>query len=496
MPFISYTLPKRNMSFNFRLVARMLGLLLIVLAVSMILPMAVSLVTRDGMFREFLLSSGSLLALGYFARNVLGWKAPSELRERESFWITGVTWIVVPLVGTIPYLVTGAFSNFTDAAFESFSGFTTTGSSVMLDLDSLSPSLLVWRSLTQWIGGLGFMLFIVAFYKGSTSGLAKLYEAEFSGTIQRKLHPHISKSVSRMWYVYGLLTVTLFVLLLLLGNDFVESFCLSVSTVSTGGFMPHSDGLSQFSDSTIVVVTIFMFLAGVNLALLYNLFSGKFGGLLHDEEFHLYLLLFLLASALATGAFVKAGHPLSSSALYAFFHIASTISTCGFSMPDFQGWPMLLSVITFVLIFIGASAGSTGGGIKLKRIMLMFKYVKNYFVRMLHPNAVLCVKLGKQVIPTDYIAKIFAFVFLYLSFCVGGAFILTLCGINIPNAVCMAAANIGNLGPSPLLNNIGGSCDYSLLPIVGKWTLMMLMLVGRIEIFAFMAILSPAYWRR
>lgn len=495
--------------FNYRLVARLLGMLLIIMACSMVVPVLVSLFYADGSQFGLMLSALLMLIMGLFLRNFVGIKSSYELRVKESFWITAIIWIVVPLAGALPYLFTSVTSSFTDAAFESFSGFTTTGSSVLADVDHTPYGLLVWRSTSQWVGGMGLILFVVAILHRLNEGSARLYEAEFSGSLQRRLHPRMAKNVVLMWTVYMGLTVAMILLLLAGGNTFVDSLCLAMSTVSTGGFMTHTDGLASLSAYSTVIVTVFMFLAGINLALLFYFFTGRWRQMRGEEELKRYIVMYFAAVAVCAISFVvghvRAGHPLGAGDVgdfisFSFFHVASTVSTCGFYTTTPTFWPMMVSVVTFLLMCVGASAGSTGGGLKIKRIMILGRHVRNYLVRMVHPRAVLSVKIGRgnnmRVVDEEYVNRIIAFIFLYFLFIVIGAFVLTLCGLNIPNALCMAAANISNLGPSPVINNWGASLDYIQLQAMGKWTVMVLMLAGRLEIFALVAMVLPAYWRR
>lgn len=481
--------------FNFRLIAHLTGKLLTYLAAAMVLPLAVSIYYRDGMQFALVVSALLILMVGLFFRNILGRKREYDLKESESYWVTVIIWIVIPLGGTLPYLFTGVLDSFSDAVFESFSGFTTTGSSVLAQPELLPPSMLTYRAITQWAGGLGLMLLVVALLRKLTQGAFRIYEAEFSGTQQRKLHPRLAKSVTRMWTIYGTLTLGLAALLLIQDTPLVDAFCLACSTVSTGGFLTSSAGLSILNNGALATVAVFMLLSGVNVAILYRFFTLQWRRL-RDEEMTTYLILYFAAVAVCSIAFIQEGNGIAASLQYSIFHIASTMSTCGYYIPRPQHWSFLVSVLTFVLIAIGASAGSTGGGIKLRRIIIMVKYIANYFTRMIHPNAVFHVKVNHEVVETEYINKVFAFVFLYIVFIAGGAFVLTLCGSNIPESVCMAAANISNLGPSPLINSLGASLDYSMLPVLSKWTLIILMLAGRLELFALIAIFSPAYWKR
>ena len=461
----------------------------------MLMPLAVSVYERDGMQFALAVSEMLMLMAGLFLRNIAGGKASYELREDESYWLTAAAWIVLPLFGTLPYLFTGVTPSFIDAVFESFSGFTTTGSSVILVPEKLPPSMLTYRALTQWVGGLGLLLFVVALLRRLGLGAGSLYEAEFSGTQQRKLHPRLAHSVTRMWTIYGLLTVTMMCVLWFQGVGLVDAFCTACSTVSTGGFVTHAGGITALGHGATVTVTVFMFLSGVNVALLYRIFTLKWRHLWRDEELRTYTVLFVVSVAVCTAAFATEGEALKKAAAFSVFHIASTMSTCGFYTPVPAHWSFVVSVLTFLLIVTGASAGSTGGGIKLRRIMIMVQYVANYFTRMIHPNAVRQVKVNGEIVESGYINKVFAFVFLYIIFIVGGGFVLTMAGSSIPDALCMAAANISNLGPSPLINAMGGNLDYALLPPIAKGTLTLLMVAGRVELFAILAVVSPAYWR-
>ncbi|MCQ2278060.1 MAG: TrkH family potassium uptake protein [Bacteroidales bacterium] len=481
--------------FNFRLVARLLGLMLIIMGLSMAFPILVSILYQDGSQYDLTISALLILMVGLLMRNFIGRNCNYELHEKESFWITSVVWIFVPLMGALPFLFTGSLSTFTDACFESFSGFTTTGSSVLSDLERVPKGLLLWRGMTQWIGGLGLILFLIALFRKLSVGSTQLYDAEFSGTVQRKLHPRISTSVQLMWMIYVGMTLLLWGLLMMSGIDFFDSVCTTLATVSTGGFMVHDNGVSSFPQSALVCLTLFMFLSGVNIAIIYRLVAGKPKEMWHNEEFRVYLVVFFIAVVSLSVAFYVQENGLLASINYAFFHVASTISTCGLSIPSPNNWPRIASAITFVLIIIGASAGSTGGALKIKRVMILVKYVRNYFTRMLHPHAVFSVTIDDTRISDDYINKIFGFVFMYVMFIVGGGFVLTICGLDIPTAVCVSAANIANLGPSPLIDVLGANFDYVTLVPLAKWTLIVLMLVGRIEIFAIIALFSPAYWR-
>ena len=481
---------------NYRLVARLTGMLLLLLAAAMVLPVAVSLYCRDRASLGLIFSGLVMAGAGLLLRNVAGRGASFELHERESYWITAAVWIVVPLIGALPYLLTGSLRTITDAVFESVSGFSTTGSSVVVDPAKLPQGLLVWRSMTQWVGGLGLILFVVALQRRLRGSTLALYGAEFSGTQQRRLHPKIATSVTRLWGIYLVTTVVLVALLALAGNGIVDSFCLALSTVSTGGFMTAATGLEGYSHLTLGLITIFMFLSGVGVALLYNFFTFHWRRLRRSDEFIVYAAVYVIAVAACAVSFGLRGNGVGESVSYSLFHVASTVSTCGFYTTGPSQWPFAASVVTFLLILSGAMAGSTGGGLKLRRLMTLALYLRNYFTRMLHPNAVFTIRIDNQVVPSEYVNKIFGFVFLYILFIIFGAFALTLGGSGIADSFCLAAANISNLGPSPLINTMGANLEYAMLPVGSKWTLMVLMLAGRLEIFALLAIVTPAYWKK
>ncbi|MDY5968826.1 MAG: potassium transporter TrkG [Bacteroidales bacterium] len=477
---------------------RVTGMLQLVMAASMLLPVAASLYYKDGAQFDLALSALAMGAAGLLFRNILGRDPDYAISERESFWTTAIIWLAVPLTGSLPYLFTGVTPRAVDALFESYAGFTTCGATALSFSQHVPEGLLVWRSMTQWFGGLGLVLFVIAVLRRLNVGGAQLYEAEFSGTVQRKLRPHLASTVGIMWRVYIALTVALLALLLVLGNAPLPAFCVALGTVSTGGFLPAPDTLSHFSHTSLLVVACFMFLSGINIALLFYLLTFKPREVWRDEEFHVYLGVFLCAAAICFASFlVSEQSPAPGrTAMEAFFQAASSISTCGFAFPGQHRLPPAACAATFLFILVGASSGSTGGGIKWKRIMVMVKYIRNYVLRMLHPNTVRTVMINRIIITEEYVNKILAFVFLYLFFIAGGAFLLTVCGLSIPDAFLVAVSNISDVGPENMLVRMGADFSYAALPALGKWTLMALMLVGRVEIFAFVALFSPAYWKR
>lgn len=480
-------------TFNLRLMARMAGMLMVQLSWLMVIPIVVSLYYHDGAQFDLMLSAVLMLAVGLLFRNILGRTAYYNIRERESFWIVSTCWVLTPLLGALPFILAGGGSVL-NALFESFSGFTTTGITMYADLSVVPQGLLVWRAIIQWVGGFGLMMMVIARLQRIGMGASYLYDAEFSGTLQRKLHPHIASSVKRLFTVYCGLTVVLFVLLLLGHNGALTSFGLALATVSTGGFTMSNAGLDALSGGALAVISCFMLLSGINGALIYQFFAGRGRQLWRNEEFRHYVLLFLVAVVLCMLSLLWQGSGAHEAVCYSLFHIASTMSTCGFTLSAAPGLPALAAGLTLLLTLIGTMSSAHGGGIKLKRIMILQRYISNYFTRMIHPNVVFTVRIDRTVVSDDYINKIFAFVFMFVVTLLGGALVLMGCGVAVPTALMMATASITTLGATPLV--AAGSAAYIALPALGKITVMVLMTMGRVELFAFLALLSPVYWRR
>lgn len=443
--------------------------------------------------------SGFYLVLGLLfryrrdaLRKRLAQEHPPIVSHATSFRIVAALWVLVPILGCLPYLATGAVPDPADAVFESVSGFTTTGSTIIGHPERLSSGLLLWRSASQWIGGLGLVLMVFFWSRESQmpEGASDLIEAEFSGASNKKLHPQLRTSMQRIWRIYILLTLFAAGSLLLCGNSLLESVCLSLSAVSTGGFMTRSTGLTGFGDGTLACLSIVMILSGINVATLYQMLHLRQPHRHRQtQELRLYLLVMAVSMAACAIGFTIGGEDLWYGVRHAVFHVASTLSTCGFYMDGGGSWPVWVRILTMTLVLIGACSGSTGGGIKWKRIMIVRRYVSGYFTKMLHSNAVTPVRIDEEQIEEDYVGKVFAYVFLYISALGIGALLLMADGESMTEGLCLAAANLGNLGPNTMLQHVGLDVTYTLLGPLGKWTLMTLMLAGRLELFALVGLL-------
>ena len=438
-----------------------------------------------------------LCALGYAALSFLCRSVSKRISRQKQELIVSLSacyrivvglWILVPLLGSLPYLITGTLDSFTNAMFESISGFTTTGSSVIMQPENISRGMLLWRSCTQWIGGLGLVMLVIMWTRDERIGNsgAGLMEAEFSGVRTRRLHPQLSKSIRKLWWIYVILTLVAAGGLWLCGNDLIESLCIGMSGVSTGGFMTRSNGLTDMGISTMAVATLIMILSGINVGTIYNALKIKQN---RDEELKVYLGAMAIGVICCVAGFAAERDGIGKALGYGIFHVASTISTCGFFAEGYESWPISVTMVTLVLIVVGACSGSTGGGLKWKRVMIVMRFVKGYFTKMLHPNAVTLVRIDGNRVEDEYVGKVFAFVFLYVLVLIGGAFLLTIDGETMVEGLTLAATNIGNLGPNAMLKHVGLEVMYVNIGAFGKWTLIGMMLAGRLEVFAIIGLI-------
>lgn len=486
---------KHRLQINIPLISRIIGIIFFSVGIFMLIPVFISFFNYEEEWIWLAVSSGICIVSGFLLRTFAGEKVKYTLHRREGFIIVGIIWILTPVVGALPFMLCNVLPNFTDAYFESLSGFTSTGATVINNVESIPKGLLVWRSLSQWIGGLGLTLFSIILIRKLREGANYLYVAEFSGMLKEKIHPRMAKSTSRLWLVYALLTLSLFILLLVIGNEPVNSLCLALSTVATGGFSPVNDNMSHFSETTQIIVTVYMFLSAMSLVLIYQIFTGKFKKAFRkNEQLKWYIGIILTFSTILFAIlFINYHNPIGVSIKNALFITISTISTTGYYLNDVHFSGLSVFLIIFILMFIGGFSGSTSGGIKIVRIITLLKFIRAHFRRMVHPKAILQFKVNGEGIRPGNINFIFGFCFLYILFFLGGTMVLCLCGQGLIDSMSMSASIIGNIGPA--IGNICSDCSYIELPLIAKWTMCVLMIVGRVEVFSFIALFLPKFWR-
>ena len=414
--------------------------------------------------------------------------------SRDGVYIVCISWLVLSLFGAMPYLLSKSVPNFTDGIFEALSGFTTTGATIFTCVEDVPKDLLLWRSMTQWIGGLAIIVFSIAIlpYLGM-SGM-QLFVAEINGLNYDKLHPRIMHTVWRIWGLYLFFTLLETILLYRGDMDFFDALCHSMSTISSGGFSTRTASIGAFSNYSQVVVTVFMVLSGCNFSLLLLSLSWRSFAIFKNQEFRTFLLYTLFVGIGIGLVLLFAGHLSFGNAFrQSFFSVISAFTTTGFFVGDYTAWPSFLWVVLFLLMFIGGCSGSTSGGVKIFRHLIFVKNSVLELKRIIHPNAVLPVKVNDKSISTSGVYKNVSFIFIYFLVFLIGAVVLLFTGVDFNTAIGASVATLSNVGTGIGLVGPGGS--YVAFPIFTKWILMLMMILGRVELFSLITLLSRSFWR-
>ena len=485
-------------TFNTRMVFRTMGALLLIEAVFMSLALCVSLWYGEADSDVFLLSTIITLLSGVVGL-LIGRRAESRMGEREGYVIVAMVWVVFSTFGLLPYYLSGQVPSFTDAWFESMSGFTTTGATIIPDLEVITHGLLFWRSLTQWIGGMGIIVLSIAILPIFGLNGMQLYAAEVSGLTYEKVSPRISDTAKMMWSIYVLLTATEVVALWLCGMDVFDAVCHSFSTIATGGFSTHNNSL-EFYDSAAIhyTVTLFMFVSGINFVMLIYLLHGKARNIVQDEEVRWYSVAVLVFSVLLTvGLYIArpgwTGMHMERAFRDSIFTVISAMTSTGYTISDYMYWPVVAWVAIFFLMLTGACAGSTAGGIKWVRLAIIMKNSVAEFQRRIHPNAIIPVKLNERAVPQQTINNIMAFLILYIFIIVATVIVFSATGVNFDESIGAAISAIGNVGIS--IGQFGPSGTYAEFPTVAKWVMSIVMLIGRLEIFTVLLLFTRVLWK-
>lgn len=494
------------MALNSKIIFHLMGLLLLFNGLFMLIAAVVSGVYQDGATLDIALASITTMFIGvssmYFTRN-----HKKEVQRKEGYIIVTFGWIVMSLSGMLPYLFSGAIPGVTNAFFETISGYTTTGASILEDIEALPEGILLWRSLTHWIGGMGIIVLAIAILPLLGIGGMQLFAAEAPGPSADKLHPRITDTAKRLWLIYVGYTAAETLLLKLAGMSFFDAINHSLATLSTGGFSTKNASLAFWNDQPLIqyIVIFFMFLAGSNFVLSYFAFKGKVQRILRDEEFKFYsIFIGIFTIVVALVVYFKANVPVSeyhpmvngmveSSFRHALFQVVSVITTTGFVTADFSSWTTFLTVFFFGLFFLGGSAGSTAGGIKVMRHLLIIKNGLLEFKRTLHTNAVIPVRYNNKMVREHIVYNIIAFFVLYMLSFIIGSMVLGFLGLDFESAIGGAASSLGNVGPA--LGSLNPLSNFNELPMLGKWWCGFLMLLGRLELFTVLILMTPYFWK-
>jgi len=480
---------------NIQSVIKVLGFLLLVTAGCLLLPAGVSLIYHENDWPYFLASAGIGVLLGGGALLIL--RDAPDLRVREGFAVVAFGWLCVGLLGALPFWLSGQIPSFTDSVFESISGFTTTGASILTDIESRSHGTLFWRALTHWLGGMGIVLLALAILPLLGVGGMQLFRAEVPGPVAERLTPRIRETAKLLWMVYGLLTVLEIIALLLAGMGFFDSVCHSFATMATGGFSNHNSSVGGYGNPAVEwIVIVFMFLAGANFSLHYLALTGRAGVYFRDEEFRFYGFIVLVCTALIGGSLLAIHfYPTFGTTLrHTLFQVVSILTTTGFGTADYLLWPPLAHAVLLLLMSVGGCAGSTGGGIKVMRVLIVLKHAKLELKKMLHPRAVYTLWFNNRPLSAGLQTNVLGFFLLFVSVYAVGAIALTMGGQDIVTSVGATAATLGNIGPG--LGLVGPASNYAHLADWEKWLLVLFMLIGRLEIFTVLVLFLPEAWRK
>lgn len=478
---------------NFSFVIRVTGLLLLVEAAALLVSLLVSLYFGDGDAQAIGWSAFSCALPGILAVLFTG-RAPRTITRSEGFLIVTLVWVVFSLFGALPYVLSDTIPRYTDAFFETMSGFTTTGASIVDHIDSFPHGILFWRSITHWLGGMGIIVLFLTLMPAFGIGGMQLYDAEVPGLSVEKISPRIHQTARIVWGVYVLLTLVETILLMFGGMSLFDSVCHAFATMATGGFSTKQASIAFWPSPYIqYVITFFMFLAGTNFTLLYFAGRGKFSRIFHDEEFKYYFLFVLGFTVLIfSGLLVTTSLPAENAFRDSIFTVVSIITTTGFVTADYLMWSPVLYMLVFLLFFFGGSTGSTGGGIKIMRIVLLLKNSYYELRRIIHPSAVIPVRFNRHAIESRVISNVLAFFMFYLMVVFISTVILMIFEPDMGTSLGAVASCLGNIGPG--LGSVGPAFTYSHIPDAGKWFLSSLMMLGRLELFTVLVIFTPSFW--
>lgn len=467
-----------------------IGTLMVIVGGAMLSCVVCSFIYKEQAVTGILMAALITMGIGFLLTSIF--KGKENINFKESFMVVSIGWIVVSCFGSLPYIFTGYLPSFADAFFETVSGFTTTGASVITDVEALPHGLLFWRSLTQWLGGMGIIALFVAIIAGMGARANQIFRVEVPGPDPGKISPRVRTTAQTLWKTYVVISVVLVILLYVLGMNAFDAFCHTFATMATGGFSTKNTSLAFYASPAIQwTITIFMFISGVNFSLHYLFFKNRHPKIYwKDQEFCLYtgvlLLSGIIISLFLDGTWEK-------NLRDAFLQVVSIGTTTGFVSADYEQWPNIAKSILFALLLFGGCAGSTGGNIKPGRYLIILKRMMIELKKMVHPRAVLSTRCGSKIISDAMIINVLVFFFLWIMLLLVGTFIMSLLGLDLLSGLTACMTCLGNVGPG--FNLVGPTCNFGFINDVGKYFLSILMLVGRLEIYPVLVLFIPEYWK-
>jgi trk system potassium uptake protein TrkH len=496
-------------SLNLKIIYRFLGLTAVLNGVFMLLAVPFSIYHQENTIFGILNAGIISISIGLLLF-FLNKPTDTNIQKKEGYLIVTAGWLTLTITGMLPYLLTGATSSITDAFFETISGYSTTGSTILTDIQGTSKGILFWRSATHWIGGMGIIVLTIAILPLLGIGGMQLFLAEAPGPSADKLHPRITDTAKRLWLIYVVLTLVEFLLLKIAGMTWFDAINHAMSTMSTGGFSTKPDSVAFYNGNPWIqyIIIFFMFIAGTNFVLTYFALKGKINKILQSEEFKYYSLVILVTTVIVSVIILffqdpnlqtVLAHPkvfgeTESAIRHALFQVISVITTTGFVSADFTMWSFFATGIFFALFFLGGSAGSTSGGVKIVRHIIMLKNSFLEFKKALHPNAIIPVRYDGKAVTQPIVFNILSFFIIYMFIFIFGSVILTFCGLDFTSAIGAAASSLGNIGPA--IGSLSPVDNFAHLSNSAKWFCGFLMLIGRLELFTVLILFSPFFWRK
>ena len=492
------------MKINHKIILYFIGFLLLFNGGFMFVSSIVSYYYKDGITMD-MIYSGIIVTLIGGLLLFLNKNHDKQLNKREGYLVVVLGWLAMIFTGTLPYLLTGTIDGFSNIIFETTSGFTTTGATILNDVEAMPEGILFWRSITHWLGGMGIIVFAIAILPLLGIGGMQLFSAESPGMNTDKLHPRITDTAKRLWLLYLLFTLVETLLLSFAGMSFFDAINHSMSNIASGGFSTKNESLGFWNDQPLIqyIVIFFMFIAGTNFVLSYFGFKGKFKKIIKNDEFKIYSL-FIAVFTLIVASVIYLNTDFLSELndgftrieevfRHALFQVVSIITTTGFTTADYTGWGPLLLLIFFGLMFVGGSTGSTAGGFKVMRHLLIIKNGLLQFKRILHPHAILPIRYNEKSVSSEIMYNILGFFIVYMLSFIAGALVFSILGLDFQSSLGVSASSLGNVGPS--IGDFGPSSNFYNLPFLAKWWSSFLMLLGRLELYTVLIIITPYFWR-
>lgn len=478
---------------NVQMVTHTLGVLLLFEAVLLLICVGVSMIYGEGDLLSFTLPMAVCIILGG-ASTRFGRKKQQYLGRREAYIVVALSWILFTLFGMLPFLIGGYISSVTDAFFETMSGFTTTGATILNDIESLPHGILFWRSLTQWIGGLGIVFFTIILLPGFGSSSQMLFLSEATGVTHDKIHPKTKVMARYIWMIYIALTAVEIPLLMIGGMNLFDAICHALCTTATGGFSTKQDSVAYWNSPFIeYTISLFMIISSINFSLYFLALKGNAKALIRNKELRWFLRSVGILTLVITFALVFCDkYGIEEAFRKALFQVATCHTSCGFATDDYTAWPPFTWTLLIFAMLSGGCTGSTSGGIKNMRLMIMTENIRNQFKQILHPNAVLPIRMGKGI-DNKLNTTVLIFFVSYMLVTFIGWTLLMACGIELTESISLVISAMGNVGPA--LGNFGPAFSLAALPDVAKWILSALMIIGRLEIFGFLLAFYTPTWK-